>query len=88
MGWIRGHSQLMNPFPCANADVGWIEFGALLNELLASFFRTLVFFTSLAFGGIYWIGCSYYGHLSVQLMVSAAGRRVGRHRICRAPAPR
>ncbi len=50
VGW---HAQLMNSFPCSNADVRRIEVGSLLGELQASFFRALMFLASEAFGGIH-----------------------------------
>ena len=53
MGRIRWHSQLMDAFPCPNADVRRIEVGTLLGELLASFFRTLIFFARNTLSGIY-----------------------------------
>src|SRR5215469_4985827 len=60
VGW---HSQLMNSFPCSNADVRRIELGTLLGKLLASLFCALKFFESEAFGGVYQIACSGYRHM-------------------------
>ena len=51
MRWVGWHSQLMNSFPCANADLRRVEVGTLLGQVLASFFRALMFFASEAFGG-------------------------------------
>src|SRR5215471_21627332 len=40
VGW---HSQLMNSFPCPNADLRRIEVGPLLGQLVTSLFRALIF---------------------------------------------
>jgi hypothetical protein len=90
MRWVGWHSQLMNSFPCSNADVRWIEFGPLLRQLLTSLFRTLIFFASEAFGGIYQVACRGCHHVSMQSRFSsdAGGPRRGFHRIDRAPALR
>jgi hypothetical protein len=58
MRWVGWHSQLMNTFPCSDADVRRIEFGTLLGQLLASLFRALIFLASEAFGGIYQVACT------------------------------
>ena len=41
---VRGQAQRVNSFPRSNADVGRIEIGALLGQLLTSLFGALKFF--------------------------------------------
>src|SRR5215813_6951718 len=86
VGW---HSQLMNSFPCSNADVRRIELGTLLGQLLASLFCALKFFESEAFSGIGQLartGCRH-GSMEPRLSSDAGGPRA-LHRIDRAPEPR
>ena len=52
MRGVGRHAQLMDSFPCSNADVRRIEVGTLLGEVQSSFFRALMFLASEAFGGI------------------------------------
>ena len=87
VGW---HSQLMNSFPCSNADVRRIELGTLLGQFLASLFRALIFLGGEALGKIYQLACTGCRHVSMEPRLSsdAAGPRRGFHRIDRAPAPR
>lgn len=51
MRWVGWHSQLMNSFPCPNADRR-VEVGTLLGQILASSFRALMFLAGEAFDGI------------------------------------
>src|SRR5215467_11801375 len=90
MRWVGWHSQLMNSFPCSNADVRRIELGTLLGQLLASLVCVLKFFESEAFGGVYHVAYSGYCHMLRQPRFSsvAGGPRRGFHRSDRAPAPR
>ena len=86
VGW---QSQLMNSFPCSNADVRRIELGTLLDQLLSSFFCALKFFESEAFGGIDQLAGTGCRHGSMDPRLSSdAGDRRALHRIDRAPAPR
>ena len=64
MRWVGWHSQLMNSLPGSNADIGRIEVGTLLRELLASLFRALIFFASNALGGIYQVAATRGRHVS------------------------
>ena len=89
MRWVGWHSQLMNSFPCSNADVRRIEFGTLLGQILASLFPALIFIASEAFSGVYqvaWTGCR---HVSMKPRLSSdAGGPRDLHRTDRAPEPR
>jgi len=87
VGW---HSQLMNAFPCPNANMRRIEVGTLLGQFLASLFRALIFLGGEALGKIYQLACTGCRHVSMEPRLSsdAAGPRRGFHRIDRAPAPR
>ena len=71
VGW---HSQLMNSFPCSNADVGRIKVGTLLGQLLASLLRALILFASEAFGGIYQVAYEGCRHVSMESRGSVASR--------------
>ena len=89
MRWVGWHSQLMNSFPCSNADVRRIELGTLLGQLLASLFPALIFFASEAFGGIYQVVCTGCRHVSMELRLNSdAGGPRDLHRTYRAPEPR
>ena len=89
MRWVGWHSQLMNSFPCSDADVRRIELGTLLRQLLASLFCALMFFESEAFGGVYQVACSGYRHMPKEPRFSSvAGGPRDLHRIDRAPEPR
>ena len=71
VGW---HSQLMNSFPCSNADVGRIKVGTLLGQLLASLLRALILFASEAFGGIYEVAYEGCRHVSMESRGLVASR--------------
>src|SRR5499433_2071664 len=66
MRWVGWHSQLMNSFPCSNADVRRIELGTPLGQRLASLFCALIFFASEAFGGIYQVAYKRCHHVLME----------------------
>ena len=89
MRGVRRQTQRVNSFPRSNADVGQIEIGALLGELLASLFGALVFIVSEALGrSLCQVACAGRCHVSTDQLSSGAGRLGGPHRIGRDPALR
>jgi hypothetical protein len=51
MRWIGRQPQLVNLFPHSNANVGRIQVGTLLGQVLASLLGALIFLVREAFGG-------------------------------------
>jgi len=50
MRWVGRQAQLVNLLPDSNANVGRIQVGTLLGQLLASLFGTLILFVREALG--------------------------------------
>ena len=86
---VGRHAQLMNSLPRSNADLGRIEIGALLGQLLASLFGPLEFFVSQALGrSPDQVTGAGRRHGSGVRLSNGAGRRGDPHRIARDPGPR